>query len=501
MKSIQELSLHPKTTSFFGDLSKKNFINNEWVIANGDEVGQVINPANEEVIATIPISSPEDVNKAVSAAKKALYSHEWRKMLPADRERLLYKLGDLIEENADHIAEVITLENGKPFAEARKSEVLGAAKTFRYYAGWCSKIEGETFNISIPQPHNKQNFAFTRREPIGVVAAVIPWNTPFSIAAWKLAPALAAGCTVVLKPSGETPLNSLVLAELIAEAGFPAGVVNIILGNGSTTGNALVSHPDIDKVTFTGSTATGKSIGKAAIDSITGISLELGGKSPAIVFEDADLDWASQCVSQGIFRNMGQICVSGSRVYIQEKVYDKVMTDIMHSAQKMKIGHGFEDNVTLGPLVCKSHLDTVIDYIKLGKEEGATLISGGKKIKDKGYFLEPAIFSATDNNLRVLQEEIFGPVLVGVPFKTVDEAIKLANQTNYGLSSTVFTKDVSKSMRMVDELEAGWVWVNSNARSDPHFPLGGFKQSGIGKELGKEGLYAFTKTKAVNIVY
>ncbi|MDB2606241.1 aldehyde dehydrogenase family protein [Zobellia sp.] len=501
MKSIGELTLDSKTKAFFRNPSKSNFINNEWVSANSDEKIDVINPANETSIATIPVSSKIEVDKAVLAAKNAFYNKEWRKMLPATRERLLYKLADLIEDNADYIAEVITLENGKPFIEAKKSEVLGAAKTFRYYAGWCTKIEGETFDVSIPQPNDKQNFSFTKREPVGVVAAIIPWNTPFSIAAWKLAPALAAGCTVVLKPSEETPLNALILADLIAEAGFPPGVVNIILGNGSLTGSALVSHPNINKITFTGSGAVGKTIGKAALDNITGFSLELGGKSPAIVFDDADIEWASKCVANGIFRNMGQICVSGSRVYIQKNVFDEVMNNIADFAKNMKIGHGFEDGVALGPLVCKSHFNKVNEYIKTGTDEGAVLVSGGNKVEGKGYFLEPAIFSAKENNLKIIQEEIFGPVIVCIPFNTIDEVIELANQSDYGLSSTVFTKDISKSMRMVDELEAGWVWVNSNARSDPHFPLGGFKQSGIGKDLGKEGLYTYTKTKGVNIVY
>lgn len=501
MKSIKELSLQSKTKAFFRNGIKQNFINNTWVSAKSEKKIDIINPANEEVIARIPISSSEDINNAVIAAKEAFQNKEWRKMMPSDRERLLHKLADLIEENADYIAEIITLENGKPFIEAKKSEVMGAAKTFRYYAGWCTKIEGETIDLSIPQPDNKQNFAFTKREPVGVVAAIIPWNTPFSIAAWKLAPALSVGCTVVVKPSEETPLNTLILAELVTEAGFPAGVVNIVLGDGSTTGNGLVSHPNINKITFTGSGSVGKTIGKAALDNITAFSLELGGKSPAIVFDDADIEWASKCVANGIFRNMGQICVSGSRVYIQEKVFDEVMHNISNFAKNMKIGHGFEEGVELGPLVCKSHFNKVNNYIKTGNDEGAILVSGGKKVKDKGYFLEPAIFSAKDNNLKIIQEEIFGPVIVCIPFKTIDEVIELANQSDYGLSSTVFTKDVSKSMRMIDELEAGWVWVNSNARSDPHFPLGGFKQSGIGKDLGKEGLYSYTKTKAVNIVY
>jgi phenylacetaldehyde dehydrogenase len=330
----------------------------------------------------------------------------------------------------------------------------------------------------------------------------VPWNFPISIAAWKIAPALAAGCTVVLKPSEETPLSALLLAELATEAGLPHGVLNVLTGDGRQTGAQLIAHPLIKKITFTGSTFTGKIIGKTAMDNVTGVSLELGGKSPAIVFDDAiDLTAAAQGVAAGIFRNQGQVCVAGSRVYIQKKVFDKVLTEISHAAAKMKISHGFDETADLGPLVSKGHLNKVNQYIDAGLNEGAQLVSGGKQPKDKGFFLEPTIFSSTNNQKKIIQEEIFGPVLAAVPFTDMEDALRKANDSQLGLAATVWTKDISKAMHMINRLEAGVVYVNSPVRSDPNLPLGGYKQSGIGRELGKVGLYNYTTLKSVNIVF
>ncbi len=498
------VQLTNRLTQFLTKKKHQHFINGTYQNSIGEEQIGVINPATEEEIGQIAVGTTEDVDKAVLAAKNAFHhTSDWRKMSPDDREKILYRFAELIAENSESLAQLVTLENGKLIKDARSSDVGGAAKTFRYYAGWTTKIEGETLDISQPQKGGRQNFAFTKREPIGVVAAIVPWNFPISIAAWKIAPALAAGCTVVLKPSEETPLSALLLAEIAMEAGMPPGVLNIVTGDGRTTGASLTAHKDVKKITFTGSTYTGKIIGRAAIENITDISLELGGKSPAIVFNDApDLDFAANGVAAGIFRNQGQVCVAGSRVYIQKKVYDKVLTDISHAAQKMKISHGFDETAQLGPLVSKSHLQKVCKYIDSGMEEGAKLISGGTKNPlDKGYFLQPTIFSSVDNEKTIIREEIFGPVLAAVPFDDMEDALRLANDSQLGLAATVWTKDISKAMAMVNRLEAGVVYVNSPVRSDPALPLGGYKQSGIGRELGKVGIYNYTTLKSVNIVY
>lgn len=495
--------LTKRLTNFLAKKNHHHFINGEYKTGIGNEFMSVINPANEEEIGQVALGTKEDVNEAVASAKKAFHHNSpWRKMSPDDRGKILYKFAEKIAEHSETIAQMVTLENGKLIKDARGSDAGGAAKTFRYYAGWTTKIEGETLDISQPQKGGKQNFAFTRREPIGVVAAIIPWNFPVSIAAWKVAPALAAGCTVVLKPSEETPLSALLLAELAMEAGIPEGVFNVVTGDGKTTGAALTSHSDIKKVTFTGSTATGKIIGKVAMENVTGVSLELGGKSPAVVFDDAiDFEAAAKGVAAGIFRNQGQVCVAGSRVYIQKKVFDKVLTDICHAAEKMKISHGFDETADLGPLVSKGHLQKVCGYIEMGEFQGSTLMSGGENPMGKGFYLQPTIFSSTDNTQIIVQEEIFGPVLVAVPFDDLEDALVKANDSKMGLAATVWTKDISKAMTMINRLEAGVVYVNSPVRSDPNLPLGGYKHSGIGRELGKTGIYNYTTLKSVNIVF
>jgi len=497
------IKLTKRLTQFLAKKTHTSFINGSYSKNKDNQQIPVINPATEEIIGYVNLGTSETVNEGVIAAKKAFHHNsDWRKMSPDDRGKILYRFAEKIAENSESIAQLVTLENGKLLKDARSSDAGGAAKTFRYYAGWATKIEGETLDISQPQKGKKQNFAFTRREPIGVVAAIVPWNFPVSIAAWKVAPALAAGCTVVLKPSEETPLSALLLAELAMEAGMPAGVFNVITGDGKTTGASLTAHPDIKKITFTGSTFTGKIIGKTAMENVTDVSLELGGKSPAIVFEDTiDISEAAKGVAAGIFRNQGQVCVAGSRVYIQKNIFDKVLTEISHAAQKMKISHGFDETADLGPLVSKGHLHKVCSYIDTGIKEGATLVTGGKNPMAKGYFLQPTIFSATDNRQTIIQEEIFGPVLTAIPFTDIEDALLKANDSLLGLAATVWTKDISKAMRMINRLEAGVVYVNSPVRSDPNLPLGGYKQSGIGRELGKTGVYNYTTLKSVNIVF
>ncbi len=474
------------------------YIGGEWFPQVGEQTLAITNPATEELIAEVGIADKSQVDQAVSAAHEA-FKNKWTALRPADREKLLLKFAHKLEEQADIIAEILTTENGKLLSHA-KGEIIGAANTFRYYAGWATKIEGETLDLSLKQKPGKQNFAFIKREPVGVVAAIVPWNFPISIAAWKLAPLLAAGCTVVLKPSEVTPLSTLYMAQLFNEVGFPPGVVNIITGDGAT-GAALTTHPKVNKITFTGSTEVGKMIGKSAMEDLKEVSLELGGKSPGIIFEDADLKAAARGIALGIFRNGGQVCVAGSRVYIQRKIYDNMVADIAAEGVKLNISDGFDKSADLGPLVSKSHLSSVQSYIEQGINEGAELVSGGKRPSGKGYYLEPTIFSVPDNSKTIVSEEIFGPVLVAVPFDTMEEALQMANDSKYGLSSTVWTKDISKALTCVNALDAGWVFVNAPARSDPSMPVGGNKQSGIGRELGKAGVYNYTKMKSVNIVF
>ncbi len=495
------MNLPARLTTFLDKEEHKMFVDGEYVSASSDKKIRVIDSATEKPVGKIRVANAEDVDKAVESAKRTFNSIEWSKMYPADRELLMFRLADLIEQNKEELASLITLENGKLLGDARSSDVMGAVRTFRYYAGWCTKLEGETIDISMRQKMGKQNFAFTRREPKGVIGAIVPWNFPLSIAAWKIAPAIAAGCTVVLKPSEETPLCALYLAELVMEAGFPKGVLNVLTGDGKTTGASLVNHKDIAKITFTGSTATGKAIGKNALDNMTDISLELGGKSPAIVFQDANRKEVAKGIAAGIFRNAGQVCVAGSRVYIQKSNYDEILTDICHVADRMRISHGFDQDAQLGPLVSKNHWKRIDGYIKQGVEDGSTLITGGNNPKSKGYFMKPTIFSCENNQDFVVQEEIFGPVLVAVPFDDIEDALQKANDSRYGLAGTVWTQDINKAMLCINELKAGFLAVNSPVRSDANLPLGGYKQSGFGTELGKVGVYNYTNLKSVNVVY
>jgi len=498
---LEEYKLSEDTSQFISAKAQQILINGQWIGCNSKDHIEIVNPATEEVVSAIGVATSEDVDKAIDSARKAFNDSKWRHMLPVKKERLLLKLADAMEEQLETIAEILTLENGKLFSHA-KGEVKGAINTFRYYAGWATKMEGQVVDISLKQGPGKQNFSYIKREPVGVVAAIVPWNFPISIAAWKLAPLLAAGCTVVLKPSEVTPLSTLYFARLFAEVGFPDGVVNVVTGDAST-GAALTQSAKIDKITFTGSTQVGKIIGTAAMQNLTDISLEMGGKSPAIICEDADIKAAAAGIAKGIFRNGGQVCVAGSRAYIHKDVYDKVLAAVAQAADKMKIGHGFDPNSDLGPLVSQQHLEKVCAFIETGKSEGAYLLTGGKqrKVSRKGYYLQPTIFTETDDKHSIVTDEIFGPVLIAEPFDKLETAITKANNSIFGLAATVWTRNISTALQCVDALDAGLVSVNSPTRSDPNFPLGGNKQSGIGRELGKVGLYNFTKVKAVNIVY
>ena len=493
-----ENKISEKASTFVNKPLHQHYVDGQWTGSDSKTI-PIVNPATEEIVAHVAVADSTEVSKAIASARRAFEGQAWRGMSPAKRERLLLGMADILEREQDTLGEILTLENGKLLSHA-KSEIRGAANTFRYFAGWATKLEGETLDLSLRQAPGKQNFAFTRKEPLGVVAAIVPWNFPISIAAWKLAPILAAGCTVVLKPSEVTPLSTLYMAQLFEEVGFPAGVINVITGDAST-GSALTTHKGIDKITFTGSSQVGKIIGKAAMDNLTGISLELGGKSPAIVFDDADMALAAKGIAMGIFRNGGQVCVAGSRVYIQRKCYDNLIADIAAEGKKMKISDGFDETSDIGPLVSKPHLQSVRTYIEKGIAEGAELVLGGNSPDGKGFYMEPTIFCNPDNDQTIISEEIFGPVLVAIPFDDIDDALTKANDSQYGLSSTVWTQDINKALKCVDAIDAGWVFVNAPARSDPNMPIGGNKQSGIGRELGKEGVYNYMKTKSVNIVF
>ena len=474
-------------------------IGGEWRDAVAGARLDVRNPATGEVITTVPASGKDDVNLAVAAARAAFESQEWGGARPVDRERWLLRLADLVEANAKELAELETLDNGKPLVISQRVDVPSAVDFVRYCAGWATKIEGTTVEPSLPGFRKNEFFAYTRREPVGVVGAIIPWNFPLLMAVWKVAPALAAGCAIVLKPAEDTPLTALRLAELALEAGFPAGAVNVVTGEGPSAGAALAAHPGIDKVAFTGSTAVGKRIGQAALENMTRLSLELGGKSPVIVLDDVDPAVAASGAANAIFFNSGQVCVAGSRLYVQRKVYDAVLDGVSTIAGKMRIGPGLEKGTQLGPLVSERQLDRVAGYVRTGLEEGATLVAGGSRHGTRGWFHQPTILTGAAASARVAQEEIFGPVLTMMPFADEQEALAIANDVRYGLAAYLWTKDVGRAHRFAQHVEAGMVWVNSeNVRHLPT-PFGGTKSSGIGRDGGDYSFDFYMDTKNIAI--
>jgi phenylacetaldehyde dehydrogenase len=406
-------------------------------------------------------------------------------------------LADLIEREARSLAEIESLDNGKSVVLAQHVDMAMAADFLRYMAGWATKIEGTTHDVSIPFLPTAKFFAFTRKEPVGVVGAIIPWNFPLLMAAWKIGPALAAGCTVVLKPAEETPLTALRLGELTIEAGIPPGVVNIVTGLGPTAGAALAAHAGIDKIAFTGSTEVGKHVQRAAVDNMTRVSLELGGKSPVIVLEDADPAQAAAGAANAIFFNQGQVCTAGSRLYVQRSAFDRVVGELSSIADKMKLGPGLDPSSELGPLVSTTQRDRVCGYIAHGVEQGARIAAGGGRSGERGYFVQPTVLVDARQDMRVVQEEIFGPVVVAMPFDDVDEAVRLANDTMYGLGASIWSNDLGRVHRLIPRIKAGTVWVNCHSMLDSSLPFGGFKQSGIGREMGRAALDLFTETKSV----
>ena len=474
-----------------------HFINNETVGA-GDAVLEVFNPATGRAIARTPDGDAALVDTAVRAARSAF--HGWSRTRPAERERILLRLADLLEQHADEVAEIETINQGKSIFISRAVEVGGSIETLRYMAGWATKIEGSTVDVSTQALPGAQFRAMTVRHPVGVVGAIVPWNFPLAIALWKIAPALACGCTVVLKPSEETPLSVLRLAELAREAGLPPGVLNIVLGRGASTGAALANHPGVDKLTFTGSTQVGKLIGHAALENMTRFSLELGGKSPMIVLDDADVDHAVQGAAMGIFFNNGQVCTASSRLYVQRGIYAEVVAKLAAAASAMTIGPGIDPSSQINPLVSARHRDRVVAFIEQAQQEGATVAAGGAHPGD-GFYVKPTVLTDVHAGMTVVRDEVFGPVIAVMPFDTIDEVIGLANDSVYGLAASVWSNDYRHIMRLTQELEAGTVWVNAHNIIDPNLPFGGFKQSGVGREMGRAVVDLYTESKSVMMAY
>ncbi len=450
-----------------------------------------LNPATEETLAEVSEADAADVDAAVKAARAAFNRRNWQGMTARERSRLLWKIGDLIMQNADELALTETLDNGKPIFESRNVDIPAAAETFYYYAGWCSKIGGET----IPVPGNFLNY--TLREPYGVCGIITPWNFPLLMVAWKLAPALACGNTAVLKIAEETPLTGLRLGQICLEAGVPDGVVNVVPGFGETAGRALVAHPDVDKISFTGSTSVGKEIMRTAADTLKKVSLELGGKSPNIVFADADIDAAAKGAFHGIFYGKGEVCNAGSRLLVEESVRDRLMEKLLDRARKLHPGDPLDPGTRLGALVSAAQMEKVLGYMELAIKEGANPILPGGRGMAPGFFVKPAIYDSVAPSMRIAQEEIFGPVLAVLSFKDVDELVEKANSTIYGLAAAVWTRDVAKAHRMARRLQAGTVWINAYNMISPESPFGGYKQSGCGRELGKYGVDLYSQVKSV----
>ena len=477
---------------------KKLLINGEWVEAASGKTFDSIDPATENVVCQIAEGDAADVDKAVKAARKAFESDEWGKMRPADRERLLLKLADLLEKHADELAELEALDVGKVLMFARIVDVAGTIDYLRYMAGWATKIEGRTLDVSCGMP-GQEFQAYTLRQPVGVCGQIIPWNFPLAMCIWKLSPALATGNTCVLKPAEQTCLTALRLGELILEAGFPKGVVNIITGMGETAGAALVAHPDVDKIAFTGSTPVGKMIGKSAMDSMKRLSLELGGKSPVVVMGDVNVEEVVGGAANAIFFNQGQVCTAGSRLYVHKKIFDNVVEGLAGVASSFKLGSGLDPNNNMGPLVSQEQLDRVLGYIEKGRSEGGTIVTGGERAFNKGYFVKPTVFTNVKPDATIIREEIFGPVVVATPFDDVEEVARTANDTVFGLAASVWTKDISMAHKLARRIKAGTVWVNTHNLVDPNLPFGGMKQSGFGREMGRDAIEMYTEPKSVLI--
>jgi phenylacetaldehyde dehydrogenase len=486
----------PRVANFIAQ-PRKMLINGHWVDSVSGKTFPTYDPSTGEVLATVAEGDSADIDLAVKAARKAFETGPWRKMSASERGRLIWKLGDLIDQNLEEFAFLESLDNGKPLTVARAADVPLAAELFRYMAGWATKLEGNTIPLSVPYTPKAKYLSYTLREPIGVVGQIIPWNFPLLMAAWKLGPALATGCTIILKPAEQTPLSALRLGELICEAGFPEGVVNIVPGYGESAGAALAAHMDVDKVAFTGSTEVGKMIVHAATGNLKKVSLELGGKSPNVIFKDANLEVAIPGAASAIFFNHGQCCCAGSRLYVEKPVFDRVVEGIAENASKIQVGAGLNPETQMGPLVSEEQLNRVCGYLESGFSQGAKALAGGHKAGEKGYFVEPTVLVNTTDEMKVVQEEIFGPVVAAMPFSDPEELTSRANENVYGLAAGVWTNDISKAHRTAELIKAGTVWINCYNIFDAALPFGGYKQSGWGREMGHEVLNNYTQTKAV----
>ena len=498
--------LHPKILRFvdeygitdrarnFLSTPHEMFINGRFVAARGANRIDTFEPSTGEVLSNIPLGQDEHVDAVVQAAKSA-FEGSWSKVTPADRERILQRIADLVDEHSQTIAEIESIDNGKAVSGAREVDVLGGSALLRYMAGWPTKLEGSTRSVSLDGEH----LGFTLLEPVGPVAAIVPWNWPFNMAIWKIAAPLAAGCTVVIKPSELTPLSVLYFADLCTKAGLPDGVLNVVLGDGATVGSRLVRHPDIKKVSFTGSTRVGKIVGAEASGNLKHVTLELGGKSPMIAFKDANIEKLAESTLQSIFFNSGQVCSAGSRLYIHESIYEETLDAVARVATGLKIAPGLDPDCDMGPVISQKQKESIEAYVELARKEGGRIVCGGNPIDGRGFFVGPTLIADTNNEMRVVQEEIFGPVLVAQSFTSEADALALANDNAYGLAASIWTNDISKAIDATKRLQAGTVWVNNHDLVDVSLPFGGVKDSGIGKDLGPEQLRQYLNTKTALI--
>ena len=487
MATVTEKVAHPKIRQ------TECFIGGKWIPSASGKTFETIHPATEQVIAQVAEGDKEDIDLAVDAARRQFDEGEWSQLDARDRGHLMAKLADLLEENLDELAALETLDNGKPVKDSRTGDIPQVIDCIRYYAGWADKIQGDTI------PIRGDYFCYTRREPVGVVGQIIPWNFPALMAAWKWGPALAAGCTIVMKPAEQTPLTCLRMARLAQQAGIPDGVINVVPGYGPTAGAALVKHPGVDKIAFTGELATAKIIQREAADTMKRLTFELGGKSPNVVFADADLDAAAAGAHFALYFNQGQCCCAGSRLFVEDKIHDELVDRLIEKNKACRLGDPFDPDTDQGPQVDQAQFDKILQYVEYGKQDGAQCVTGGKRFGDQGYFIEPTLFTNVTDEMRIATDEIFGPVLSVLKFSDVDEIARRANDTNFGLAAAVWSRDIGKAHRFASKVRAGTVWINCYDVFDAAAPFGGFKQSGLGRELGEAGLAAYTESKTVTV--
>ena len=490
---LEKYSVTPQTRAFLEAGHQKMFIDGQFVDSSDGATLDVEDPSSGMPLLTVPKATLDDLDRAVAAANRAFRTGPWAEMKPNERQALLFRMADAMEAHAQTLVELESIDAGKAISGCYDVDIMGSIDFLRYMAGWTTKIEGHTRNVSCPG----EVFGFTLKEPIGVVGAIVPWNWPLNMAIWKMCAPLAVGCTIVLKPAEITPMSMIYLMKIWQEAGLPDGVVNIVIGTGAGVGSALAGHSDINKVSFTGSTPVGKLVGKAAIENMNPATLELGGKSAMVAFDDANLEDVVEGTLQSVFFNSGQVCSAGSRLYVQRGLYEAAITAVADAAKGLVVGDPLDPETTQGPQISKKQLDSVRSYIELGKAEGARLVCGGEQVDRPGYYVEATVFADCDNSMRIVREEIFGPVLAVIPFDTEEEAIRLANDSDYGLTASVFTQDVSRAHRMIKKMQAGTVFVNTHDAMDASLPFGGYKQSGIGRDLGPEQLDHFLQVKSV----